>query len=76
MQDRLTRIVVDETHLTINVGEHYKYEIARSRINDPLKILQWVIHLAEKTWMTPELNRQFVIAACGCAGVNPEELPA
>lgn len=28
IQDRPTRIVVDKTHLTINVDDNYKYEIA------------------------------------------------
>jgi hypothetical protein len=74
--DRLTRIVVDETHLTINVDDHYRYEIALDRIDNPGKILQWVVHLTEKTWMTADLMRQFVLAACAKAGVDPHYLPA
>lgn len=76
LQDRLTKIVVDETHLTINVDDHYQYEIALDRIDNPVKILQWVIHLTEKTWMTTELMRRFVLAACTKAGVDPNYLPA
>lgn len=40
LQGRLTRIVVDESYLTINVDDHYQYEIALNRINNPVKILQ------------------------------------
>ena len=76
LQGRLTRIVVDESYLTINVDDHYQYEIALDRINNPVKILQWVIHLTEKTWMTTELMRQFVIASCTKAGIDPNDLPA
>jgi hypothetical protein len=76
LQSRLTRIIVDESYLTINVDDHYRYEIALDRINNPVKILQWVIHLAEKTWMTTELMRQFVIASCTKAGIDPDDLPA
>lgn len=76
LRERLTKIVVDDTHLTIKVDEHYDYEIALDRIDSPAKILQWVIHLTEKTWMTTELMRQFVLAACTRAGVDPNYLPA
>lgn len=76
LQGRLTNIVVDETHLTIKAGAHYEYEIALDRIDNPVKILQWVIHLTEKGWMTNELMRQFVQAACTKAGIDPHYLPA
>lgn len=76
LQGRLTNIVVDDTHLTIKAGEHYEYEIALDRIDNAVKILQWVIHLTEKSWMTTELVRQFVQAACTKAGVDPHYLPA
>jgi hypothetical protein len=76
LQGRLTNIVVDDTHLTIKAGEHYEYEIALERIDNPVKILQWVIHLTEKGWMTNELMRQFILAACTKAGVDPHCLPA
>lgn len=76
LQGRLTRIEVDEAYLTIKVDEHYQYEISLDRINNAVKILQWVIHLTEKTWMTTELMRQFVIASCTKAGVDPNEVPA
>ena len=76
LQGRLARIVMDESYLTINVDDHYQYEIALNRINNPVKILQWVIHLTEKTWMTTELMRQFVIASCTKAGIDPNDLPA
>lgn len=76
LQERLTRIVVDESYLTINVDEGYQYEISLERINTPVKILQWVIHLTEKTWMTTELMRQFTMASCTKAGIDPNDIPA
>jgi len=76
LQGRLTNIIVDDTHLTIKANDQFGYEIALDRIDNPVKILQWVIHLTEKTWMTTELLNQFVQAACNKAGVDPHSLPA
>lgn len=76
LQGRLTNIVVDDTHLIIKAGPHSEYEIALDRIDNPVKILQWITHLTEKGWMTNELMRQFVLAACTKAGIDPNYLPA
>jgi hypothetical protein len=76
IQNRLDRITIDDTHLTIKAHDGYLYEIALDRIDTAPKILQWVIHLTEKSWMTTELMRQFVYAACTKAGIDPEYLPA
>jgi hypothetical protein len=39
------------------------YEIPLSRCNSHEKILAWICHLAEKTWVTTDLLRRFLIIA-------------
>lgn len=41
-----------------------EYPIALSRCNTPEKLLHWVWHLTEKTWMTNDVLRRFIELAC------------
>jgi len=41
----------------------YEYWIALDRCDTAEKILSWVIHLEEKTWVTPEIIGSFVLVA-------------
>lgn len=42
---------------------HDHYDIAWDRIDTPEKILVWVLHLSEKTWVTSDVLQRFVGAA-------------
>ena len=64
------QIFVSNGYITINVK--YEYNIELSRCNTHAKILAWVVHLAEKTWMTVELNERFILLAMAEANL---ELP-
>ena len=41
----------------------YEYNINLSRCDTPAKILGWVQHLCEKTWITRELIERFISLA-------------
>ena len=63
-------VSVDDTHIVINV--EYPYEISISDCDSRDKILGWMVHLCEKTWITPSVLREFAYKAASAAGV---ELP-
>src|SRR5206468_3710987 len=46
------------------------YEVTFTRCDTPEKILSWVAHLSEKSWMTAETLGEFVIEASGRVGVD------
>ncbi|QJB69790.1 hypothetical protein [Parasphingorhabdus halotolerans] len=54
-------VEVDETTITINVK--YPYEIPISQCNSTDKLLAWIIHLTEKTWIAPKVLREFAYKA-------------
>ena len=62
-EDKLQQQVsVKEDHIVINVS--YEYNIALSRCDTAAKLLHWVWHLTEKTWMTNDVMRRFIEVAC------------
>jgi hypothetical protein len=44
--------IIDDS-LVLNI--RYPYYIELSRIDTPIKVYQWVIHLLEKEWVSREL---------------------
>lgn len=55
---------VDRTDKVYVLDIVFKYEIEFSRCNTQMKLLRWVNHLMEKTWMTTELASWFIEAVC------------
>jgi hypothetical protein len=58
--------------VTINT-EHpaaYPYEIRLDRIDTPMRLLNWVHHLAEKVWMEPLDLAELIDAVCRHYGWN------
>ena len=55
------QVSVKEDHIVINVS--YEYNIALSRCDTAEKLLHWVWHLTEKTWMTNDVMRRFIEVA-------------
>ena len=47
----------------IEINISYPYEIAHNRINTDAKILEWVHHLCEKTWMDTNAVGYFIEVA-------------
>lgn len=46
----------------------YPYDIALDRIPDPLALLRWTAHLAEKTWMNSHRLSLFIEAVAARKG--------
>jgi hypothetical protein len=62
-QERLQRQVsVKEGHIVVNVEFEYNIDLRRCQTHE--QILAWAYHLCEKTWMTTEVMRRFVLVAC------------
>ena len=57
---------VDVSPRGIEIDGHYW--IAASRINTKEKLVEWIHHLCEKAWITPEHIRQLVDAAASING--------
>lgn len=55
-------IIVSDTFITI-VTE-YPYHLELASMNTPEKLLGVVMHLTEKTWMTPIMLRGFIRTVC------------
>ena len=47
----------------INISKDKEYFIEWSRCDDIVKILEWVHHLSEKSWITSECIHEFITAA-------------
>ena len=60
-----------QTKASIIVNVQYRYEIDKSRIDTPEKVIRWAVHLGEKNWMTKELLHYFILTACAAANINP-----
>jgi len=59
----LARVVsVREDHIVVNVS--FEYNIPLVRCSSYAEILGWVNHLTEKTWMSTEVLRRFIVVAC------------
>lgn len=49
-------------YLILNSGMD-PYEVPLSRCDTAEKLLGWVVHLGEKTWLTPRMTKLFVLMA-------------
>ncbi|WP_421789328.1 hypothetical protein [Hyphobacterium sp.] len=59
---------VEDGHLVIDVK--YEYNIHLSRIDTPEKVVSWVYHLTEKTWMTTEVLREVLKTVSNENGID------
>ena len=55
-------VTVRDDHIIINVNHEYNIPLASCRTHG--EILSWVLHLTEKTWMSTEILRRFILVAC------------
>lgn len=61
-------VSIIDNHIVVNGG--FDYDIQIKECSTPEDILNKARQLAEKTWMTPELMREFLEVACNNAGIN------
>lgn len=67
--EELNEIVkVIDDHIVINVHDAYNIHIERCNTHE--KILAWVFHLTEKSWMTKEILRHFIRVAHDESGLE------
>lgn len=55
---------------TIQVQPNYPYEIGLEKINTPMKLIHWIWHLEEKTWMDNITMRRFIEKVCKVNGFD------
>jgi hypothetical protein len=51
------QVRIDGGHVVINVV--YDYAVPLDEVSTSDKILWWLVHLCEKTWITPSVLRRF-----------------
>lgn len=56
------QVYLKKDSIVINVK--YKYEIRLSRCDTPEKLLWWISHLLEKTWMNKRVMKRFILLTC------------
>ena len=69
-------VTLDGSVISIHGPSEWPYEIAIDRCDTEGKILSWVHHLNEKTWMTPEIINRFMEVAGARIGWKPDHIPA
>ena len=64
-------VQIKRGHVVLDAESALPYEIELSRINTPAKLLEWVRHLSEKTWITAwHIHELVVTVAKACPHVN------
>lgn len=76
LKRRQNLVTADEHGITIHGPADFDYDIALSRCSTPEKILQWVSHLSQKTWVTTEIIERFVAVASAKIGLDTDTVPA
>lgn len=51
---------IQQDHIVIPMPPSQEYNIPVSKCNNMEKILAWVIHLLEKSWVTKEIIDEFI----------------
>ena len=62
------KIYVDDDYLVINI--RYEYEIPLAELDTHEKILSWVLHLKDKTWVDWDVLNVFIFKACEHNGIK------
>ncbi|MEO1854651.1 hypothetical protein [Chromohalobacter sp.] len=65
------QVYVADGHIVINVS--YEYNVALNSCDSAEKLLHWVWHLTEKTWMTNMAMRRFIELACRENGIEMKD---
>jgi hypothetical protein len=55
-------VTFNEQNLTLTLHGPYDYEIDIEEWTDSAEMLDWILQIANKTWCSPELLYQFVMA--------------
>jgi len=56
------QVSIKNGFIVINVS--YEYKIDLSRCDTAERLLHWIWHLTEKTWMTNDVMRRFIEITC------------
>ena len=56
------QVYIDEGCVIFSIAGHYDLPLAQ--LNTPIKVLEAVIDLSQKSWITTELIGRFILLAC------------
>ena len=62
------QVFVEGNRIVLDVM--YPYEIAFDRCDTHAKILAWLVHLADKTWVSPEIMQRFALLSASQHGLE------
>ena len=65
------QVYVQNNSIVLDVA--YEYSIALSRCDTAEKLLSWVLHLQQKTWVNSLITERFVSLACQANGIRLDD---
>lgn len=73
VRTRQSRVRIKGKYVVLDTGQvGYKYEFPLARCDTPSKLLAWVHHLSEKTWMSGRMIADLIEIVHEAAGVPVE----
>jgi septal ring-binding cell division protein DamX len=64
----MSRIKITRKHITLRANPNYWYPIQLSSIQSFADLNEWLVHLDQKNWFTPQLREQFIQAVFTAKG--------
>jgi hypothetical protein len=64
MQQEARKLACLQDGFIVIDPDHTEYNIELSRCDSYEKIIWWISHLSEKTWITVPMIEQFILLAC------------
>jgi hypothetical protein len=62
------QVYVENGSIILNVDG--RYEIELKRCSTEAQLIEWVAHLCEKVWVTPQILRAFILLAAAQGGLD------
>lgn len=62
------QVKIVDGNIVINVA--YEYNILLDTCRTAEDVLNWVLHLSDKTWITTEVLKRFILIASRAAGIR------
>lgn len=71
-EDFRPKVKLDGDSILIETDkDNYIYDVYIDRCDNPVKIVWWIHHLAQKPWMSKEKINEFIEIAMGNIGIKP-----
>ncbi len=72
MEFKYEHIQVSDNNIALIISKGHFYNIAMETASTETEVLEWVLHLTEKPWITTDHINEFVAAACRAYSIGPD----